>query len=70
MINGGCLTQSQCNDLLAIEVDKAKDGWKSIYGAQVGCSCADNVLVDMDNNLGTAGLATFTDPQGYIERQD
>ena len=70
VINGGCMTQSQCDDLLDIEVDKARDGKKSIYGSHVGCSCADNVLVDMDYNLGTSGLATFTDFQGYIERQD
>ena len=70
VINGGCLTQSQCNSLLDKEVDKARDGKKSIYGAHVGCSCADDVLVDMDYNLGTSGLATFTTFQSYIEAKN
>ena len=68
--NGGCLTKSQCNDLLDNEVDIARAGEKSIYGNNVSCKCAKYVLVDMDYNLGTAGLATFTTFQSYIEASE
>mgnify|MGYP001626543346 CR=1 FL=1 len=67
VISGGCLSKSQCNSLLDTEVDKARDGKKSIYGAHVGCQCADYVLVDMDYNLGTSGLAIFTTFKSYID---
>ena len=70
VINGGCLTQSQCDSLLDTEVDQARAGKESIYGAHVGCSCADYVLVDMDYNLGTSGLATFTTFKSYIDAQN
>lgn len=70
VLNGGCLTKTQCNSLLDKEVDKARAGKKSIYGSSVGCQCADYVLVDMDYNLGTAGLATFTTFQSYIEAKN
>ena len=70
VINGGCLTSSQCDSLLDTEVDQARAGEESIYGSTTGCKCADYVLVDMDYNLGTAGLASFTTFQSYIEEQD
>ena len=57
--NGGCLSKSQCEDLLNEEVDVARQGEKQIYGNKISCQCATYVLVDMTYNLGEAGLASF-----------
>ena len=59
VMDGGCLTQSQCNSLLDTEVKSAEQGERSIYGSKVSCQCAVSVLVDMTYNLGQAGLASF-----------
>ena len=65
--NGGCLTQSQCEDLLNEEVDVARQGEKQIYGNKISCQCATYVLVDMTYNLGEAGLASFNTFNSLME---
>ena len=65
--NGGCLSQSQCSQLLDQQVDVARSGEKQIYGNSISCSCAKSVLVDMTYNLGEAGLASFTTFNSLME---
>ena len=65
--NGGCLSKSQCEQLLDTEVDVARQGEKQIYGNSITCSCAKSVLVDMTYNLGEAGLASFTTFNSLME---
>ena len=57
--SGGCLTQSQCNKLLDIEVGRARSGERDIFGSSVSCGCASSVLVDMTYNLGESQLRSF-----------
>ena len=59
VINGGCLTKSQCSDLLTPQVNIARNCEKDIYGNKISCACAKNVLVDMCYNLGEGGLSGF-----------
>ena len=66
--NGGCLTQTQCEQLLDKEVDVARQGEQQIYGNTITCSCAKSVLVDMTYNLGEAGLASFTTFNSLMEQ--
>lgn len=47
--NGGCLTKSQCQQLLSKEVSAAASGAEGIFGQQ--CSCIMAVLTDMTYNL-------------------
>ena len=53
-----CLSQSQCTSLLQQEVNVAKSGASSVFG-NLGCTCAQNVAIDMTYNLGRAGVAGF-----------
>ena len=68
-INGGCLSQSVCNNLLNDAVSSAEAGEQSIYG-NVSCYCAKEVLVDMTYNLGVSGLSGFYTFNSYIEEQN
>eukprot|EP00049_Salpingoeca_infusionum_P024209 m.15227 g.15227 ORF g.15227 m.15227 type:complete len:169 (-) comp6536_c0_seq1:154-660(-) len=68
VINGGCLSQSQCTSLLQSEVNKAAGSAASIFGSQ--CSCIQAVLTDMTYNLGAAGMASFTTFNGLIRKHD
>lgn len=56
--DGGCLSQTQCDELLAGEVSKAQSGARRIFGTQ--CSCIDAVLTDMTYNLGSGGMSSFS----------
>eukprot|EP00500_Bicosoecida_sp_ms1_P001776 CAMPEP_0203815028 /NCGR_PEP_ID=MMETSP0115-20131106/7445_1 /ASSEMBLY_ACC=CAM_ASM_000227 /TAXON_ID=33651 /ORGANISM="Bicosoecid sp, Strain ms1" /LENGTH=367 /DNA_ID=CAMNT_0050723917 /DNA_START=75 /DNA_END=1175 /DNA_ORIENTATION=- len=56
--NGGCLSQSQCDSLLAGAVSSAASAARGIFGSQ--CSCIEAVLTDMTYNLGSAGISSFT----------
>ena len=66
VINGGCLSQTVCNNLLNDAVASAESGEQSIYG-NVPCYCAKEVLVDMTYNLGVSGLSGFYTFNSYIE---
>ena len=60
VMNGGCLSDSQCTSLLQEYVTIAENAVTNIYGSSVSCYCAQYVLDDMSYNMGSAGLATFT----------
>lgn len=68
VINGGCLSQSQCWQLLETEVAVAASGEAQIYGSQ--CSCITAVLTDMTYNLGEGGLSSFTTFNSYIREHN
>ena len=55
--NGGCLTETQCTELLTPAVQSAEAAAGAIFGRQ--CSCVQAVLADMTYNLGAAGMSSF-----------
>ena len=67
VMNGGCLSQPQCEKLLQTDLNTARSGERAIYGNKVSCQCAKDVLVDMTYNLGQAGLASFHTFNSLIE---
>jgi len=52
IMSGGCLSESQCTTLMHQDVERAREGVENIYGYDVSCPCAQNVLVDMAFSLG------------------
>ena len=58
LINGGCATQTVCNNLLDKEVQVARGIVSSQYGS-ISCPAAQAVVVDMAYNLGSGGLSSF-----------
>ncbi|EGD74028.1 hypothetical protein PTSG_05725 [Salpingoeca rosetta] len=66
--HGGCLSQTQCNELLAGEVSAASTNARRIFGNQ--CSCIDAVVTDMTYNLGYAGMSSFTTFISLIKQHD
>jgi len=65
---GGCLTQTQCTELLQTAESAAAASENSIYGSI--CPCIDAVLTDMVYNLGAAGIQSFTTFNSYIQAQN
>ena len=59
VMQGGCLTESQCTTLLNKDLSSARSGAQSVFGT-LSCACAQAVAVDMTYNLGTAGIKSFT----------
>ena len=55
--HGGCLSQSQCTELLSDDVAGAAVAARGIFGLQ--CDCVMAVLTDMTYNLGAGQMATF-----------
>mmetsp|Transcript_58894 Transcript_58894/g.81727 ORF Transcript_58894/g.81727 Transcript_58894/m.81727 type:complete len:172 (+) Transcript_58894:27-542(+) len=68
LLNGGCLSQSQCTQLLQDDVNTAASEENSIFGSQ--CQCITNVLTDMTYNLGEGGMRSFTTFNSYIEQHN
>ena len=58
LINGGCASQTVCNNLLNTEVVAARGIVTSQYGS-ISCQAAQAVVVDMAYNLGSGGLSSF-----------
>merc|ERR1712147_186161 len=56
---GACTTQTVCNNLLNMEVQKAESAASSIFGG-ISCQCAKAVTVDMTYNLGSSGMRSFS----------
>ena len=63
---GGCLSQTQCSQLLEKDLPKARADQRAIYGT-LSCPCANNVTVDMVYNLGKAGLSGFTKTNSLLK---
>eukprot|EP01147_Barroeca_monosierra_P000741 gene741-4033_t len=63
--HGGCLSQTQCDELLQTGVVTASSNEKKIFGSQ--CSCMQAVLTDMTYNLGYGGMSSFTTFIGLIK---
>ena len=62
---GGCLSQSQCDSLLNIEMVSARNGARNVVGT-TPCACANAVMVDMTYNLGS--LSAFNTFTGLIKQ--
>ena len=58
VMNGGCLSESQCTTLLNKDMSSARSGKASVFG-NLSCACANAVAVDMTYNLGTSGIRSF-----------
>ena len=58
LINGGCTTQSVCDNLLKVMVSGSESAEKQIYGS-LSCNYAQAVAVDMTYNLGSGGMSSF-----------
>ena len=58
VLAGGCLSQSQCSQLLDKDMASSRSCKRSIYGT-LSCACADAVAVDLTYNLGCAGMKGF-----------
>lgn len=56
VLHGGCLSKTQCAELLSGSVQSATQGAEGIFGNQ--CSCVMAALIDMTYNLGDAGMCT------------
>jgi GH24 family phage-related lysozyme (muramidase) len=56
--NNGCLSNSQCVQLLSAEVTIATGNAQRIFGTQ--CPCIQAVLIDMTYNMGLSGMSSFT----------
>ena len=56
VLHGGCLSKTQCAELLSGSVQSAAQGAEQIFGSQ--CSCVMAALTDMTYNLGDAGMCT------------
>lgn len=65
VLHGGCLSESQCTQLLSTDVNRACSDSQRVFGSQ--CSCIANVLCDMTYNLGESGISSFTTFRSYIE---
>ena len=66
--HGGCLTQTQCTELLTPAVSSAASAQAAIFGST--CPCMAAVLTDMTYNLGDAGMASFTTFVQYIKHKE
>ena len=69
LLAGGCLTQTQCDGLFEKQLERARQQKESFYGAEVGCQCADYVLVDMVFALGLAGVSHLNYFNNYIHQK-
>eukprot|EP00929_Paragymnodinium_shiwhaense_P105689 TRINITY_DN70745_c0_g1_i1.p2 TRINITY_DN70745_c0_g1~~TRINITY_DN70745_c0_g1_i1.p2 ORF type:complete len:186 (+),score=37.55 TRINITY_DN70745_c0_g1_i1:37-558(+) len=63
---GGCLSQSQCTQLLQMDMQSAVSGEEQVFGSSI-CYCVTQALIDMTYNLGTGGISSFTTFRSYIE---
>ena len=66
VLAGGCLTQTQCTNLLNKKLPQARSQQRAIYGT-LSCPCANAVTTDMVYNLGQAGLAAFTKTNALLK---
>ena len=65
VLHGGCLSQSQCAQLLSGSVAQATQSAYRVFGSQ--CSCVMAALIDMTYNLGEGGISTFTTFISYVK---
>ena len=65
--DGGCLSTSQCNQLLYQMIISARNDYDSIYKDSVTCKCAQDVLVDMAYNLGRIRLKSFIKFEAHVK---
>ena len=69
VLNGGCLSHSQCEKLLDGDLKVAEENEERVFGDSV-CSCVKAVLIDMTYNLGKGRINKFETFKSYIKAKN